>query len=96
MGKLNATLNQTSLLSTCQQYHVAWEVELSHMHWELSEGSKKRDIPYWERPPGWGAFEAATYILAHIPEQQAAPAQHQELKGHSQPRAGIAHTRLHV
>lgn len=74
MGTLNTTLNQTSLLSTCQQYHVAWKVELSHMRWELSEDFKKWDIPKWERPLRWGAFEAAKFILAHIPEKQAARA----------------------
>lgn len=74
MGTLNTTLNQTSLLSTCQRYHVAWKVELSHMHWELSEGFKKWDIPNWERPLRWGAFEAAKFILALVSEKQAAPA----------------------
>lgn len=85
MGTLNTTLNQTSLLSTCQQYHVAWKVELSHMHWELSEGFKKWDIPNWERPLRWGAFEAAKFILALIPEKR------QEPKRHTQSRAEMAH-----
>lgn len=85
MGTLNTTLNQTSLLSTCQQYHVAWKVELSHMHWELSEGFKKWDIPNWARPLRWGAFEAAKFILALIPEK------HQEPKRHAQSRAEMAH-----